>query len=133
MIAEVDARPRHLRAVGSPPPPARPPAPAPAGDGPAPTWEALVAREPRLAELLAEAQAARDDPDRGYCRNVAFRGLRRYGPPDPESLRRRLGRLVGTECARRDPAPRSPAAYKVAFRVVFHALPPCRLCHCSED
>lgn len=85
----------------------------------APTWQELVRREPRLLDLLREAQAYRPRP--GFCANAIWYGYgRRVG------LRERLTRLVGWGRPDRDPVLSTSAAYDVAYETVYQALPDCQ-------
>ena len=92
------------------------------------TFAELAGLEPRLAALLAEAQAVRDDGvDAVFCGTEWFLGW--YGRP---SFKRRLSALVGWFAGRRGVLGTS-AAYDVAYRTVYAALPACRgRCACMR-
>jgi hypothetical protein len=80
------------------------------------TWAELVRLEPRLAALLAEARAVRDDGRDCFCADEHWGG--QYG------LKAKLLELVGWHA--RNPALASSRAYDVAYHTVPNALPPCR-------
>ncbi len=105
------------------------------------TWEELIALEPRLRQLEAEAKAyaALDRAKR--------RMLKRFGPLLPEDVARwcnrfcanevwyawgglkdRLCRLVGWDASR--PELQNSEAYDVAYEHLYDLLPNCRNCHC---
>jgi hypothetical protein len=86
------------------------------------TWADMVRLEPRLAALLAEARAIRDDGQADYfCADEIWGG--RHG------LKAKLYQLVGWNA--RNPAVSSCAACELADREVLNALPPCRgACGC---
>lgn len=81
-----------------------------------PTWEELVALEPRLAELYTEARAVRRT--RRFCANAVW--VRQFKP--------RLLRLAGWYAEK--PELRTTGAYDVAYRTLYAALPDCRGCLC---
>jgi hypothetical protein len=83
------------------------------------TWETLVAREPRLAALLAEIRKIRSRP--GFCANELWYGYGDYG----HSLKYRLSCLVGWD-RRPDPLLGTEDAYDVAYETLYRALPDCR-------
>jgi hypothetical protein len=56
-----------------------------------PTFDELVALEPRLADLLAEAQAYHTNRPREFCANAVFYGYPGHRP----GLKKRLSELVG--------------------------------------
>jgi hypothetical protein len=92
-----------------------------------PTWFELVALEPRLAGLLADAGRAADGDRLGvYCAERAWHGW--CGRP---GLKARLQELVGWG-SRREGVLGGAQAYEVAYAVVCGALPPCR-CACDCD
>ena len=93
----------------------------------APTWEALVEREPRLGDLLAEARAVRGEGPT-FCANAVWYGYPGHRP----GLKRRMTRLVGFLAERPDPLLRGPLAYEVAYRALYRALPDCRRCGCPD-
>ena len=97
-----------------------------------PTWETLVADEPRLANLLARAQMIVDTGDTAYfCANSAWYG---YGHYEGRGLKSRLSELVGWG----RPKPNAgmgylneSPAYDVAYETVYAVLPDCRgQCSC---
>lgn len=92
------------------------------------TWAKLVKLEPRLAGVLAEARAVKDDKSKPvFCANAAWYG---YGA-NRNGLREKVIRLVGWEAERKGiPELRTQAAYDVAYHHVYDALPPCRDCIC---
>lgn len=81
------------------------------------TWDALVEREPRLADLLDEAKSI--PATRPECEDLAPW----YGYGGWPGLKPRLIRLVGWFAETRDPVLASPAAYQVAYDTVLNALP----------
>lgn len=92
-----------------------------------PTWEQLVAREPRLGEVMATARAARRDTPARYCANEAWFG---YGPHRGQGVKPLLDPLVGWHAESRDPLLTTSLAYDVAYRTIYAALPDCRGCDC---
>lgn len=110
-----------------------PPPPAPLD--PPPTWGELIEREPRLARLAADVRAVRDPGHgRGFCRNVAWHGFQRSYAGSPRgSFRRRLRYLVGSNVGRRDARLAHADSERLAFRHLYHLLPPCRDCFCADD
>ncbi len=92
-----------------------------------PTWAQLVASEPRLGALLAEARDGQR-VDRGrYCANEAYFG---YGRCRGGGIKPRLGRLVGWYAESDDPALRTSDAYDAAYHAIYDAPPACRGCDC---
>jgi hypothetical protein len=89
-----------------------------------PTFEELVALEPGLSKLLAEARAERAEQRANpyYCANDVW--YRRFKP--------RLLRLVGWERSgdHEHSELSCPAAYDVAYDRIYEALPECRNCGC---
>jgi hypothetical protein len=86
-----------------------------------PTFDELVALEPRLADLLAEAQAYHANRPRGFCANAVW-----YGYPGRQpGLKRRLSELVGFTSGQEGMLGTS-AAYDVAYRAVYQGLANCR-------
>jgi hypothetical protein len=78
--------------------------------------------EPRLADLLAEIQAVKDDRTQPYfCRNALWYGSAQKSP----RFKRRLVRLVGWDAEQRG-LMATRKAYDLAYRVLYEALPPCR-------
>lgn len=94
-----------------------------------PTWADLVALEPRLAELLAEAHSvANDDPY--FCRDSCLDSGYQRGP----SFRKRLRTLLNRNEERiRDSLPGHPRAFYVAYYTLYDALPTCRNRECPAD
>jgi hypothetical protein len=88
-------------------------------------WEELVAVEPRLKDLLIEAQQAEhlflSDPN--FCAND-------YWYHWDGGLRNRMKALVGFEAPTAPPMLRTTQAYDVAYKTLYEALPPCRDCCC---
>jgi hypothetical protein len=84
-----------------------------------PTWDELVDAEPRLGQLLAEAQAVKDEGGPSFCANTIW--YRRFKP--------RLSALVGWD-RKGHPVLGGELAYDVAYRIVYNALPDCRDCLC---
>jgi hypothetical protein len=91
------------------------------------TWATLVALEPQLAGLLAEAQAVRDcDTAPYFCANAAW-----FGYDGHRGFKPRLRRLVGWDRPDGHPALTSCEAYDLAYQTIYEALPPCRgYCGC---
>ena len=91
------------------------------------TFKDLVALEPRLADLLIEAQGHK--PTRRFCANEAW-----YGYFGFSGLKGKLVRLVGwgretppdgaTDAAKEETL-KSSQAYSVAYQTVYRALPDC--------
>jgi len=86
-----------------------------------PTWAALVAAEPRLGALLAEARrvSARGKPD--FCANAVW-----YGWGNHRGFKPRLIHLVGFWAEGADPILHTGAAYDIAYQRIYRALPDCR-------
>ncbi len=120
-----------------------------------PTWEALVALEPKLQELLKEVQTLKDDGAPSFCPHLWWYGRASGGL----SWKNRLSNLVGPEMdivsedhperegqimrigtlpiKRRDmsnvpPLLRSSLAWHAAYRTLYKALPPHRNCYHTE-
>jgi hypothetical protein len=90
------------------------------------TWDELVEREPCLADLLEEIEAMpHDDPH--FCGVQAWFGPKQRGG----GLKDRMTRLVGWHAERDDSVLRSDVAYRVAYRPLYDALPPCEDCPCG--
>jgi hypothetical protein len=94
------------------------PAPEPATP---PTWTELVQLEPRLLDLVREAlEAQATSPN--YCANAEWYGYRGH-----QGIKPRLVLLVGDEAAPFAPELlRTSAAYDVAYKTVYEALPDCK-------
>jgi hypothetical protein len=89
---------------------------------PKPTWAELVKAEPKLGELLAEAQAVKDDGRTpSFCANRIW-----YAPG---GFKDRLCRLVGWD-RKGHPVLGTMQAYDVAYETIYDALPDCRDCWC---
>lgn len=89
------------------------------------TWQNLIALEPRLLALYLEARDVRppDDPTAPFCANTVWFG---WGARDG-GFKRRLSALVGWKAPRRrDDRLYTNAAYEVAYRTIYAALPACR-------
>ncbi len=85
------------------------------------TWNDLVERESRLANLLWDVRAVKDDKTKkSFCANVTW--FRQFKP--------RLPALVGWYCEQDDPVLRTQEAYEIAYRYLYHQLPDCRGCWC---
>jgi hypothetical protein len=84
------------------------------------TWADLVAAEPRLAELEAEARLAHQVPG-PKCANRVW-----YGRPGTPSMKRDFSRLVGWGRPRSAPGPewlRTSVAYELAYHRLYDLLP----------
>ncbi len=92
-----------------------------------PTWQDLVAREPRLAELRVAAERIRPTANASFCANAAW-----YGYAGQFGLKPRLLRLVGWGAQNQDPVLRSSDAYDVAYQTLYDLLPDCRGCGCVD-
>jgi hypothetical protein len=91
------------------------------------TWANLVAAEPRLAALLAEARSIRDDRRHPtFCANAVWYGYRGYG----HGLKARLEQLVGWD-RKGHQLLGTEAAYDLAYDTIYSALPNCRQCGCA--
>jgi hypothetical protein len=86
-----------------------------------PSFEELVSLEPRLADLLAEAQAYHTKRPRGFCANAVFYGYPGHRP----GLKKRLSELVGYTCGQ-EGVLGSWEAHDVAYRAIYQALPDCK-------
>jgi len=85
------------------------------------TWETLVDREPRLADLYAEISHVTDDGSSvTFCANRLW-----YVHFEP-----RLLDLVGSRAETPDALIRAPEAYTHARRTLYRLLPDCRSCVC---
>jgi hypothetical protein len=93
----------------------------PANSDPWPTFEELARVEPRLLDLLAEARSHHNNRDADFCALDVWFGRAGTGP----SFKKRLGRLVGF-AAEQGGVLRTSAAYQVAYRTIYQALPDCR-------
>ncbi len=91
------------------------------------TWQDLVEREPRLADLRIVAERVRDAGDGSFCANASW-----YGYGGQLGLKPRLLRLVGWGAQSRDPVLRSCDAYDVAYQTLYDLLPDCRGCGCVD-
>ena len=76
-----------------------------------PTWEQLVAAEPRLASLLEEVRAARPDDGDEY----ELEGV--WG-----QFKDRIAGLVGWHRRQGEPLLQSEAAYRTAYNKLLNAL-----------
>jgi hypothetical protein len=95
------------------------------------TWAELIAREPRLQILLDDARATTDDPRRtSFCANAVWYGFPAYVESGYPGLQHRFCTLVGWGRTDDDPLLASSAAYDVAHRIIYGALPDCRNCGC---
>lgn len=84
------------------------------------SWPELVELEPRLADLLREAEGVRDLGGPYFCANRIW-----YAAFKP-----RLKQLVGWHSDHQDPRMRTMCSYATAYETVYHALPDCRNCAC---
>ncbi len=85
-----------------------------------PTWAEMVAAEPRLAELEAQARLAHQMPG-PKCTNSIW-----YGRGNGPSMKRRFSELVGWGRPRCAPGPawlRSAEAYEVGYSYLYDSLP----------
>jgi hypothetical protein len=95
------------------------PKPPAAGRQTRPTWEMLVAAEPRLAQLLREIRRVR--AGEGFCANRLW-----YGYDDRDNgYRERMSQLVGWD-RKGDPLLGTDSAYDLAYRTLYRALPNCK-------
>lgn len=94
-----------------------------------PTWEQLVAAEPRLGEVMTTARATRRATPFRYCANEAWFG---YGPHRGKGIKPLLDHLVGWHAESADPLLGTSAAYDVAYQAIYRALPDCRGCGCPS-
>jgi hypothetical protein len=125
--ASVDAVPglvnlADLARQSPPPPPVGSPGKI---DGPL-TFAELAKREPRLLDLLAEAQAHHRNREPVFCANAVMLGYPGFQP----GLKNRLRRLVGWEAGQGGML-RTREAYDLAFQTIYQALPDCRRCGCG--
>lgn len=91
-------------------------------------FKKLCRLEPRLAELLKQAKAIRDDgTSESFCANARWYG--RHGHP---GLKPVLVELVGHGAKERgaDPQLCTSHAYDLCSHLIYNALPPCRDCWC---
>lgn len=88
-----------------------------------PTWQQLVKAEPELEELLEEAQCV-DGSDSHFCANRVWYML--------GGLKENLCDLVGWTARRSNPILKTSAAYDVAYKKIYAALPDCRDCWCLQ-
>jgi hypothetical protein len=82
-----------------------------------PTFDELVALEPRLAHLLAEAQELRRRRGRRLNVNAVFFDYARKG----DGFKRRLTRLVGN-VSDREGVLGTSEAYDTVYRTIYNAL-----------
>ena len=92
-----------------------------------PTRDALVEREPRLADLLAEARRHRPRSREPVCANAILSG---YGEYRGRGIKNRPIRLVGWASESPDPTLHTSMAYDTAYHAIYCALPDCRRCAC---
>ena len=89
------------------------------------TWRNLVTCEPELGQLLNEVRRIKDDKRKpGFCANACWYG---WGEAEP-SLKDRKVSLVGWRA--RHEVLRTSAAYDLAYKTLYGALPDCRNCAC---
>lgn len=91
------------------------------------TWEQITEAEPRLLDLLKEAQGVKDKGGSYFCANdIWYRGNKEHA-----SFKQRLFPLVGDEASKSLPGfMRTSKAWDIAYRKVYDVLPPCRNCIC---
>ncbi len=92
------------------------------------TWQDLVAREPRLADLRIAAERARPTADASFCANAVW-----YGYGGHLGLKPRLVRLVGWGAQSHDPVLRSCDAYDLVYQTLYDLLPDCQDCGCAVE
>jgi hypothetical protein len=93
------------------------------------TFNQLVKLEPKLGELLKQAQAVKDDGSQEYyCGNAVWFGWDNY-----PGFKRSLCALVGWDrLGDGDPVLFSSDSYEVAYKTIYNALPYCRgECRCG--
>jgi hypothetical protein len=96
---------------------------------PKPMFDDLARLEPRLADLLAEAQGYGRDRNPDFCANAVWYGYAGHQP----GLRSRLTKLVGWESGHGGLLG-SSLAYDIAYDTIEAALPDCRgHCACSGE
>lgn len=86
------------------------------------TWADLVAREPRLADLMRDVQRIGANAGPGFCANAVWYGYQTAG----YGLKRELMALVGWERWPYDPELNTATAYDLAYTALYDALPDCR-------
>ncbi|MEX2171536.1 MAG: hypothetical protein WD851_19610 [Pirellulales bacterium] len=91
------------------------------------TWAELVALEPELAPLLAEAQAHHGTAGVKFCPNAVWYG---YGDYEGYGLKMRMMQLVGYERRTQHPILSTPEAYRVVTDTIYDSLPDCGDCGC---
>jgi hypothetical protein len=91
------------------------------------TWDELVAREPRLGALLAEAKAVSSRRNPHFCANEVW-----YGYAGHRGIKPRLRHLVGWDAMSDDPDLHSCRAWDAAYQTIYDALPSCRACGCMR-
>jgi hypothetical protein len=85
------------------------------------TFKELTDLEPRLIDLLNEAKSISSKENPNFCTNRIW-----YGYQDSESgLKYRMSRLVGNFTESDNSILRSSAAYDLAYRTIYDALPDC--------
>jgi hypothetical protein len=89
------------------------------------SFETMREMEPGLGDLENDIAwiAHSDDKSKPFCANATW-----YGWSGRESLKKRLGKLVGWYSP--NPKLRSPGAYNMAYRHLYDMLPDCRDCAC---
>lgn len=92
-------------------------------------WIELVANEPALDELLAEARRVRDDGTGYFCNHEAYAFGHQGGP----SFKQRLHKLVGFGAVGKEGFMRSCEAWYLAMETITKALPRCRACCCVDE
>ncbi len=85
-------------------------------------WNELAGLEPVLDLLLKEAEAVRDDgKGPSFCANDYW---------VESSLKFQVGCYAGPGALSREPGLKSSSAYRIAYKKIYEALPPCRNCGC---
>jgi len=88
----------------------------------------LANLEPKLADLMAEAQGHHRNTPANFCRIRCWYGKNEFAP----GLRSRLRLLVGWAVPRSRGILAGERAYSRAYRAIYDALPPCKPgCWCS--
>jgi hypothetical protein len=81
------------------------------------TWEQIVAHDPSLNALLRRARN-----QSGNCANAAW-----YGP---DGIRAAMTRVIGHGRTHGPSELKTSAAYDVAYKTLYAALPDCNGCGC---
>ena len=92
------------------------------------TWEELVAYEPRLNDLLADARAIKDEGGPYFCNDLAYTEDIGNQP----SLKKRLNSLVGWDSPNKESPCATSEAWRLTIKVIQGVLPNCRKCGCMD-